>query len=274
MKKIFLSLAIVASLAFTSSAYAQGNKKGGRGNGSSFQKELNLSDEQKQKMDAVRSEYRVKANELKEDKNLSKEDKLSKNKELQQQRMAAVNSILTPEQQTKMKELQTKKGDRSSKKYAGNNKKSDRNKRNGDIARNARVKDLNLTDDQKEKIKSLNEDFRTKSRELAKEHREELNKVYTPEQQAKLKESRKEFSKDRKSPRHGNRNMMANLDEASKEKMKTLRENFQKEKKAIEMSRIAPDVQKEKIADLRQSFRKERQEIIKGARNTQDNKTV
>ena len=63
---------------------------------------------------------------------------------------------------------------------------------------------------------------------------------------------------------------MAKLDEASKTKLKSLRENFEKEKKAVELSRIAPDAQKQKIADLRQNFRREKQEIIKEARKTQN----
>lgn len=273
MKKIFLSLAIVASLSFASSAYAQASKKDGRGK-SDIKKELNLSDEQKQKMETARSEYKVKADELKAMSGLSKEDKRAKGKELREQHMAAVNNILTPEQQTKMKELRSKRGDRSDKKFAKHAKRPGKNMMDGKLAHSKRMEGLNLTDDQKQKIKALDDDFRTKSKALAKEHREELNKVYTPEQQAKLNEFRKNFFEDRKFSHHGKRGMMAKLDEASKEKMKALRENFEKEKKAIEMSRIAPDVQKQRIADLRQNFRKEKQEIIKDARKVQNNKPV
>ncbi|MBK5722993.1 hypothetical protein JGH11_19165 [Dysgonomonas sp. Marseille-P4677] len=273
MKKIFLSLAIVASLSFASSGYAQENKKGNRG-GFDFKKELNLSSGQEQKMETARSEYKAKADELKVKSDLSKEDKLAKGKELREQHMTTVKNILTPEQQAKMKELQSKRGDRPSKKIARNSERFGRNKTDGASALNRGVKDLNLTDDQKQKIKELNQDFRTKSRELAKAHREELNKVYTPEQQEKLKEFRKSLSQNNKFSHHNRRGMMPKLDEASKEKIKALKENFEKEKKAIELSRIAPDAQKQKIVDLRQNFRKERQQIIKDARKVEENKPV
>lgn len=56
-----------------------------------------------------------------------------------------------------------------------------------------------------------------------------------------------------------------NLDNTSVEKLKALKENYVKEKKAIEMSRIAPAAQKQKLSDLRESFRKERRQILTDA---------
>lgn len=277
MKRLFLSLVIIASVSLTASVSAQGEKRDGKRR-ADFQKELNLAAEQKAKVESANKDFKTKMAGLKAQSDLSKEDKLAKVKELRTQHQTAVNNILTPDQQTKMKKLmaQAQKGNRDMRKGGKDlgmrGKKGDRNKVMRADKHGDRMKDLNLTDDQKQKIKALNEDFRTKSRELAKQHMEELNKVYTPEQQTKLKEFRKDFNKEDGRFVFNGRREMSKLDEAGKTKLKSLYENFEKEKKAIELSRIAPDAQKQKIADLRQNFRKERLEIIKEARKTQNNK--
>ncbi|GAB6009058.1 hypothetical protein [Dysgonomonas reticulitermitis] len=141
--------------------------------------------------------------------------------------------------------------------------------------RGDRMKDLNLTDDQKQKIKALNEEYRTKNKEIAQQHLDALNKIYTPEQQAKIKDMRSDFRKDRKFT-FGDKRGKSKLDETSVAKLKTLRENFEKEKKAVELSRIAPDAQKKKISELRDNFRKEKRQILMDGRKAkiQDKKPV
>jgi Spy/CpxP family protein refolding chaperone len=247
MKRLFLSLAIIASISLTASVSAQGGKRDGKRR-ADFQKELNLTAEQKEKVESTNKDFKVKMAELKAKSDMSKEDKLAKVKELRTQHQTAVNNILTPEQQTKMKELRAKKGNRDmrkgSKELGMRGKKEGCNKDMRVDKRSDRMKDLNLTDEQKQRIKALNEDFREKSRELAKQHREELNKVYTPEQQTKLKEFRKDFNKESRFVFNGKRRM-SKLDEAGKTKLKSLRENFEKEKKDVELSHIAPDTQKQ-----------------------------
>lgn len=278
MKRLFLSMAIIACVSFTMTISAQ--NKGNRGK-SPIMKELNLSTEQQQKVESINKEYKTKIGELKAKSDLSKEDKQSKMKELRTQKSTAINNILTPEQQSKFKEMENKRGKKDMGSLKG--KKSAMKAPKGkDIKmraqRGERMKNLNLTDDQKQKIKNLNDDFKTKNKELAQQHREALNNVYTPEQQAKLKEMRSNFAKDRKGRKHsfshrGNNKKGINmLDEASKSKLKTLKENFEKEKKAVELSRIAPDAQKQKISDLRKNFKKEKRQIITDARKNQDNK--
>jgi Spy/CpxP family protein refolding chaperone len=131
-----------------------------------------------------------------------------------------------------------------------------------------KMEELNLTEDQKQKIKTVNENFRAKYKELADQRKAELDKIYTPEQQAKLKEMRKDFS-DRKQGQRSDKNRKGKdlkLDDASKDKLKALKEDFEKQKKAVELSRIAPDAQKQKIADLRKDYKEKRQAIIKEAR--------
>lgn len=273
MKKLFLSLAILASISFTTVSAQNGHRKGDR-SGSKFSKELNLSAEQQTKMESANADFRTKMKELKAQSDLSKEDKMAKMKEMKEQHQTAVNSILTPEQQTKMKDLRARK---DSPRKDGKGRKAMAMHNNKDKKhRGDKMKDLNLTEDQKSKIKALNEDFRTKSRELAQKHREELNKVYTPEQQAKINEFRKDFdkNKDGKFSRHGKKGMHGNLDQASKDKLKELRADFQKQKKAVEMSRIAPEAQQQKIRKLRSDLRKEQRQIIENAKKEKAEKPV
>jgi len=264
MKRLFLSLVILLSFSFTIVNAQEGRRDGKRG--FALPQELNLSSEQQQKVESVNTDFKAKMTELRGKSDLSREDKRAKMKELRKEHRNAINNILTPEQQAKMKELQTKREKAMS--MRGNKKQGKQMDMRAHHGK--RMKDLNLTDDQKQKIKALNEDYRAKTKDLTQQHRDELNKVYTPEQQTKMKDLRKDFPKNRKfaSDRKGG----MKLDEASTAKLKNLRENYDKEKKAIELSRIAPDAQKQKLSDLRQNFQKEKREIIKEARKVQSNK--
>ncbi|MDR1089482.1 MAG: hypothetical protein LBL79_00260 [Prevotella sp.] len=262
MKRLFLSLAIIACISLTANVDAQNNKRGQQ----RFSKELNLSADQQQKIKSTSEDFRAKAKELRAKSDLSKEEKQLKANELREQERLAINDILTPDQQTKFKELQKKdnKGPKGKNKaIAKQNKRGQGMKMR--VHRGDRMKDLNLTDSQKQKIKALNEEYRTKNKETAQKHREALNNIYTPEQQAKIKDMRGDFRKDRKFTFDGKRGK-GRPDEASAAKLKTLRENFEKEKKAVELSRIAPDAQKKKISELRDNFRKEKRQIIMDGR--------
>lgn len=264
MKRIFLSLAILACISLTATVDAQNNKRGQH----RFSKELNLTADQQQKIKSTNEEFGAKSKELRAKSGLSKEEKQLKVNELREQHRLAVNNILTPEQQTKFKELQKKsnkdfkRGKRSIVKHGRKGQDMKIRAHRGD-----RMKDLNLTDDQKQKIKALNDTYRVKNKEIAQQHREALNNIYTPEQQAKIKDIRSDFRSGHKFAFEGKRGK-GKLDEASVAKLKTLRENFEKEKKAVELSRIAPDAQKKKISELRNNFRKEKHQILKDARKT------
>lgn len=249
MKKLFLSLAILACVSLTATVDAQNNKREQQ----RLSKELNLTTDQQQKIKSTNEDFRAKSKELRAKSDLSKEERQLKAKELKEQQRLAINNILTSQQQTKLKELQNKgKKDQDFKMRA---------------YRGDRMKDLNLTDDQKLKIKALNEEYRTKNQEIAQQHRDALNNIYTPEQQAKIKDMRGDFRKGHKFA-FDVKKEKGQLDEASAAKLKNLRENFEKEKKAVELSRIAPDAQKKKISELRDNFRKEKQQILKDARKS------
>jgi len=67
--------------------------------------ELKLSDEQKEKLKPVFQEQAKKARELRADKDLSKEDRLAKVKELREGMNTKLKAILTPEQLEKWNKL-------------------------------------------------------------------------------------------------------------------------------------------------------------------------
>ncbi len=254
MKRIFLSLAILACISLTTTVVAQKNQRGQH----RLSKELNLTEDQQQKIKSMDEENQLKMNELKEQHHL------------------AINNILTPEQQTKFKELREKR-DKGAKE--GDKSMARHGRKGPDMKmkahRDDRMKDLNLTEDQKQKINALDDTFRAKGKEMAQQHREAVNNIYTPEQQAKIKDMRSDFRNRHKLAFDGKRGK-GKLDEASVNKLKALRDDFEKEKKAIESSSMTPDVQKKKILELRDNFRKEKHQIMKDAHgsNTQEEKPV
>jgi Spy/CpxP family protein refolding chaperone len=265
MKRLFLSLVLLC-FSFIIVNAQEGRKEGRRG--FALPQELNLTGEQQQKVESVNADFKAKMTELRSKSELSKEDKRAKMKELRKEHRDAINNILTPEQQAKMKELQTKREKAMS--MRGSKKQGKRTEMKAH--RGNRIEGLNLTDEQKQKIKTLNENYRAKTKELAQQHHDDLNKIYTPEQQARLKDRSKDFPENRKFAYGGKGRIK--LNEAGAAKLKNLKENYGKEKKAIELSRMAPDAQKQKLSDLRKNFQKERRQIIKEARKMQDNKIV
>ncbi len=281
MKRLLLSLAILLSVSFTMTVDAQNRKRDGKP-GERIEKELNLTADQKQKMETMRADFGTKMKALRDNSSLDKDAKQSKMKELRDQHMAEVNKVLTPEQQAKMKELRSKRPEMAKNRDGKRGKDMNRSKKNeprkGEMAkRHNPAKDLNLTDAQKDQIKSLREEYKAKSKDLAQQHRESMDKVYTPEQRAKIDDMRKNFNKEHKFSSHGKRGHRGDikLDEASKLKLKDLKENYLKERKAVEMSRIAPDAQKQKLKDLSTKYREDKRQIIKEARTaTKEIKTV
>ena len=69
-----------------------------------MKKEFNLTEEQSAKLDKQRAEMKEKMEAIRQDKNLSDEQKKEKVKELMKQRKETLKSILTEEQLKKMKE--------------------------------------------------------------------------------------------------------------------------------------------------------------------------
>lgn len=273
MKKLFLSLIIFAGVSLT--AFSQ-RTEGHRNMAPKMAKELNLTEEQQEKMKSVNESFKSKMQALRSDESLSKDAKGEKMKELAQSKRTEMQALLTPEQQAKMKEMGQKRKEMPRK---GHHKFSQRNKRPGMMGR-----DLNLSDEQRSQMRSMNESFRkqmqdlkadnsmdkdariAKRKELAAAHKDQMNSILTPEQQAKMKNNfdkgRKDFRKDGKFQGRKGKNNHCKFDTQTSSELESLKENFLKEKKAVELSRIAPEAQKEKIKELKEKYRSERRAIV------------
>jgi len=194
MKKIFLAIALLIGISGTSMVNAQDKQSERNERRTKMHKELNLSTDQQTKMNTLHDEFSKNMENLRNDKSLDKDARDAKRGELMKNHQSKVKEILTPEQQAKFDKMQSekkmkgnKRGERSfdRKKDSGNRM----NMRGNDKQRNERsYSELNLSDTQKEKIQSLNKDFRSKRQELSGQHHAKIQAVLTPEQKAKMDE--------------------------------------------------------------------------------------
>jgi Spy/CpxP family protein refolding chaperone len=86
-----------------------------RNRGAALQKELNLTADQQQKVEKIRSGYRTKMQALRNDNTVSQEQKKVKVKELKKQQQEKIKTVLTKEQQEKMKSLRQEQRARNTK---------------------------------------------------------------------------------------------------------------------------------------------------------------
>ena len=194
MKKTILSLVVILGLSLTSLSVSAQKKDHHRG----FQlgKELNLTADQAARLKEIKKDFNAKIIAIKSDTLLSKEESIAKMKTLGEQYKADSKAVLTPEQIAKVKTLINDKPialkDRSNKRLGKRHHWGPRP--NHDLYRG-----LDLTAEQKEKIKTLTAEFRVKSKELADQRRASINEILTPDQQSKLKERQEKIQKkDRK----------------------------------------------------------------------------
>ena len=220
MKKIFLSM---LALALTVGSFAQTQNKDQKQDrkewkqkgDNNFQDKLNLTDAQKAQMKTLNESFRSKMQNLRQDKSLSQEVQKQKREELMKEHRAQMQSMLTPEQkkqwEANRKDLGSKKWDGKGKhegagKHEGDDKGSMRGgKRLGHVQQFEKMsKDLNLTDDQSARLKSMNETFRTnmqsihnnnalssdqkkeQMKNLQSKHQEDIKSILTKEQQTKF----------------------------------------------------------------------------------------
>lgn len=121
MKKLLLSLLLLTIV--SSVSFAQQGKKGGPDRGRfELPKELNLTAEQQQKVDAINADFKAKFEALRADSSVSREARHEKMKSLNQERIKAINEVLTPEQQAQWKALKEK----ARKENAGKKDKKDK----------------------------------------------------------------------------------------------------------------------------------------------------
>jgi Spy/CpxP family protein refolding chaperone len=137
-------------------------------------KELNLTDEQKEKLQTIIREQTGKLRDLRQDASLSPEDKKEKTRAIREEIMAEVKKVLTPEQFEKWKAKQGQ--------LAGVG--------GAPLARVQKaIKELNLTDQQKEQLKPIYEEQMQKLRELYLD-----STLSIPEKLEKLKGMHKEIA--------------------------------------------------------------------------------
>ena len=147
---------------------------------------LDLTDEQKEQLQALRKEHVEVRRE-------QRETMAAMGKE---QREAVMN-ILTEEQQEALKEMRDKRGkffdrrgdkgkDRHDMRRGGKGRHDARRGGQGAFSR------LDLTDEQKEQLKELRQEQRTEMRESRQKHRTALESVLTDEQREKLEEMKDE----------------------------------------------------------------------------------
>ena len=102
-----LPMAALAQTASTASgdnaAQAQSDKRGERGE--KFAKELNLTPEQQADLKSIRENMKQQAQAIKNDSSLTADQKKAKFKELRKSSHEQMMAKLTPEQQTKFKEM-------------------------------------------------------------------------------------------------------------------------------------------------------------------------
>jgi Spy/CpxP family protein refolding chaperone len=212
MKRFFTN-ALILALAIgsahaqtTSSDKNKGNSKEYKARKAGHDKmydQLNLSAEQKTKLQALREDYKKQLHELNNNTTLSKEQKLARRKELHLQHKDQVSAILTPAQREQAGKM---KADWKSK---------DKGARKGDAAGRARKgamqQELNLTQDQQTKMQQIRTDYRSKfaalrndkaltqeqkkvkMQELMQAQQAQMKSILTKEQAEKLEAQRNEF---------------------------------------------------------------------------------
>lgn len=212
-------------------------------------KDLNLTKDQQQKIKALNQDSHAQAEAIRNDNTISQEQKREKFNTLKESQKVKRDAILTDEQRTK---IEAKKKDMHNNRKDGRDAPSDQNKMKNDADHkkhgnweinngtnrdqssfnnmnrqrrgNDQMKDLNLTKDQKIKMKALNEETHTKMQsirgnasltseqkkarvqELMKDVQAQRRAILTPEQLSKWEMSDKQIRADRPRKRGNTQN--------------------------------------------------------------------
>jgi Spy/CpxP family protein refolding chaperone len=181
-----------AAVAQTAQTPAQGERQGWKhgGKGRSLEA-LNLTSEQKSKLQALQEEQRSKMQALRGNTSLTEDQKKQQMRELRQSNHQQMLSILTPEQQAQMKELHAKHEGRREGFKAGRGFQA-----------------LNLSEQQKAQMKPIFESSRQqmqalkadtsltpeqkreKMKEIRQNQMSQVKSILTPEQQQQLQQMR------------------------------------------------------------------------------------
>jgi len=138
------------------------------------------------------------------------------------------------------------------------------------LQRGKMMQDLNLTTDQKTRMKALHEDMRQqrnaiqndasltteqkkeKMKELHQNQMQKMNAILTPDQQAKMKSFREQGKgKQKMNKRHDKMTQQLGLTTDQKTQMKALHEDMQQQRNAIRNdASLSADQKKEKMKEL------------------------
>jgi Spy/CpxP family protein refolding chaperone len=174
--------------------------------------DLNLSADQKARLQSIRENFKNQSQELKSNSSLSAEQKQARRKELHQQFRSQIESVLTLAQKEQMKKNKSE--------WKEKRKEAKKDFKKGDRSKNAQgrglkrgqdaQKELGLTADQQQKMQQLRSDFRnkfsslrsdnsltqeqkkTKMQELMKQQNDAMKSILTPEQVEKMQSQRKQ----------------------------------------------------------------------------------
>ena len=212
MKRIITSafaimLSIGAAQAQTTTDKHQGHKKEHK---MAFD-DLNLSADQKARWQSVREDYKKQSADLKNNTQLSTEEKQKRRKELHQQFRSHTDAILTPDQKD---QLATNKTEWKEKNKDGKRDGQARGSKGKGMKRGQDFqKELGLSSDQQQKMEQLRSDFRNrfsslrndnsltkdekkiKMQDMRKQQQEQMKSILTPEQIQKMESLRQERKK-------------------------------------------------------------------------------
>ncbi|NDW17355.1 hypothetical protein D0T53_00305 [Dysgonomonas sp. 216] len=245
MKKLLLLIFILAGISSASFAGVSQQERKQRQRNDNMTKELNLTEEQQKKIDALRTDFRDKAKKINDDKKLNDSDRKTKRNAIREEHQKAIKEVLTPEQQEKWEKMRKDRpsnrkmrdGDAKKNKESGQRMNRGKGKMQAQHRASKPRMDLNLTETQKNSIKELREEYKIKRKALASERQIKIDQILTPEQKAKREEFRKQRPQNIKGdkPFAGKRNpkMERKLDDESLKKLKDLNNRYKEDKKKI-----------------------------------------
>jgi Spy/CpxP family protein refolding chaperone len=202
MKKVLLGIFLMAFVAVGSFAQDQdpGAVKKHRGP-QDVMAQLNLTDQQKTEMKAIREDYHQQMADLKKNEDITVKEWKSRMEDIRKDHRDKMQNLLTDEQKTSMKKMME---DRKGSRHFAHKGDRPQGKQNLDKMK----KDLNLTDDQVaalkknraeniQKFKALREDKskteeqrKAEMKEFKKQQQESLKSILTEEQLQKLQQKK------------------------------------------------------------------------------------
>ena len=216
MKRIITSalvimLTIGAAQAQTAPDKRQGHKKEHK---MAFDN-LNLSGDQKARLQSIREDFKKQSADLKNNTQLSAEEKKNQRKALQEQFRTQSAAVLTPAQKDQIAKMKAewKEKNKNEKRDWKKDGQASVGKSKGMNRGQGFQKELGLTTDQQQKMEQVRNDFRTKftslrsdntltqeqkkekMRELRQQQQEQMKSILTPDQIQKMESTRQHRGK-------------------------------------------------------------------------------